>query len=113
MSIRDREEWLDILFKAIQDYFIRQQTLQKADVVECVGIDPPIMQEPNSVRSCSSDDCFVTFGIFTRGHNCRACGKVYIPDIIQSIRVTRGIIHVANISNIKRFNDSLAILGIL
>ena len=78
----EKEEWLDILFTAIQNYFTRIQTLQKADVVEIVGVDPPTVQDTNSARSCAMDDCFNTFGIFTKGYNCKACGKVYIPDYI-------------------------------
>ena len=68
------------LFNAVQDYFKREGTLKKPDPIEAndgIGIERPIFDNARNAISCSDEHCFKTFGLINRGHNCKACGKVY------------------------------------
>ena len=79
-TAEEKEEWLDALFVAVQDYMKRIHTLKPFDPTEEVknslGVKEPNFEDADSATKCSTDDCFTTFRFLTKGYNCKACGKV-------------------------------------
>ena len=71
-----KEEWLDALFEATQDYCKKRNTLKLLDSTNNIGKEKPVFESSDSAQSCREDNCFNTFSFFKKGVNCKACGKV-------------------------------------
>ena len=70
----EKDEWLDALYIAIKSYFERINTLNIGTKV--VGKEEPKFEDPRSAKSCSMDKCLREFKMFSKGQNCKSCGKV-------------------------------------
>ena len=86
-----KEEWLDALFEATQDYCKKRNTLKILDdpsgTAENIGREKPSFEAYDSVQNCRDHDCFNTFSFFSKGINCRACGKVRKPGLHNIFKI--------------------------
>ncbi|KAJ9595160.1 hypothetical protein L9F63_013518 [Diploptera punctata] len=88
-SLQERQEWVDMLQKAITDYASRQKTFQNTKFSSYpenensaepfkLGHEAPVWIQDRRVTMCQS--CTAEFTVTFRRHHCRACGKVVCGD---------------------------------
>ena len=76
---RDKEDWLEVLYLAIQSLYTRKSSLRVGrDILRPldseIGKKQPHMQKLDNVQKCT--ECSVQFSILKHKHNCRFCGAV-------------------------------------
>jgi hypothetical protein len=90
--VRERNEWLDALNSAIEDYRSRKATFLSVDQMGAaltnsgggghqrsqmvVGDAAPVWVPDQRVTMCQL--CSLEFGLVNRRHHCRACGKSFL-----------------------------------
>ena len=70
----EKDEWLDALYIAIKSYFERINTLNIGN--KTVGKEKPKIEDTSLINVCGSIGCVKTFSYFSKGRNCKSCGKV-------------------------------------
>ena len=80
-SVQERNDWLDALNSAIEEYRSRKATFITLDHLNPVlrfegklGDSAPVWIPDQRVTMCQS--CSTEFSLVNRRHHCRACGKV-------------------------------------
>ena len=80
-NVQERNDWLDALNSAIEDYRSRKATFVSLDHVSSplhsrykLGDVAPVWIPDTRVTMCQS--CSTEFSLVHRRHHCRACGKV-------------------------------------
>ena len=80
-NVQERNDWLDALNSAIEDYRSRKATFVSLDQVASphrglgrLGDAAPVWVPDTRVTMCGS--CSAEFSLVLRRHHCRACGKV-------------------------------------
>jgi len=80
-SVQERNDWLDALNSAIEDYRSRKATFVSLDQISSplhvrykLGDSAPVWTPDTRVTMCQS--CSSEFSLVNRRHHCRACGKV-------------------------------------
>jgi FYVE, RhoGEF and PH domain containing 5/6 len=79
--VKERNEWLDALNSAIEDYRSRKATFLSVDQINghrreaaTIGDSAPVWVPDQRVTMCQM--CSLEFGLVNRRHHCRACGKL-------------------------------------
>ena len=81
-SVQERNDWLDALNSAIEDYRSRKATFVTLEALSSphrhykLGDAAPVWVPDTRVTMCGS--CSAEFSLVLRRHHCRACGKVMI-----------------------------------
>ena len=82
-NVQERNDWLDALNSAIEDYRSRKATFVSLDQMASpsrslgrLGDAAPVWVPDTRVTMCGS--CSAEFSLVLRRHHCRACGKVMI-----------------------------------
>ena len=80
-SVQERNDWLDALNSAIEDYRSRKATFIHLDQISSplhvrykLGDSAPVWIPDQRVTMCQI--CNVEFTFMVRRHHCRGCGKV-------------------------------------
>ena len=80
-NVQERNDWLDALNSAIEDYRSRKATFVSLEQMASpsrslgrLGDSAPVWVPDTRVTMCGS--CSVEFSLVLRRHHCRACGKV-------------------------------------
>jgi len=79
-DVKERNEWLDALNTAIEEYRSRKATFLSAECAQLtnpngqLGESAPVWIPDQRVTMCQ--ECGVLFTMVQRRHHCRACGKV-------------------------------------
>jgi hypothetical protein len=87
--VKERNEWLDALNSAIEDYRSRKATFLSVDQLNnghrrgdgagnaaaAIGDAAPVWVPDQRVTMCQM--CSLEFGLVNRRHHCRACGKFF------------------------------------
>ena len=89
-NVQERNDWLDALNSAIEDYRSRKATFVSLDQMASpsrslgrLGDAAPVWVPDTRVTMCGS--CSAEFSLVLRRHHCRACGKVMMMITRQSI----------------------------
>ena len=79
-SVQERNDWLDALNSAIEDYRSRKATFVTLEALSSphrhykLGDAAPVWVPDTRVTMCHA--CSAEFSLVNRRHHCRACGKV-------------------------------------
>ena len=80
-NVQERNDWLDALNSAIEEYRSRKATFITLDHLNPIlrfegklGDSAPVWIPDQRVTMCQS--CSTEFSLVNRRHHCRACGKV-------------------------------------
>ena len=82
-DLRERNDWLEALNSAIEEFRSRQATFLAVDQLnrpplseerDCVGDVAPVWIPDQRVTMCQTCSC--EFSLVVRRHHCRACGRV-------------------------------------